>query len=74
MTLTFLKLSVEVLLLPLKWKLDLFTLKGMCVKIQKKCAVKLKCCMFWLAAMGYRNNFHIILSLAMNCENKLLKI
>ena len=30
-----LKLSMEILLFPLKWKLNLFTLKGMCVKTQK---------------------------------------
>ena len=32
-----------ILLVPLKWKLDLFTLKGMCVKIQKimSCNAKL---------------------------------
>ena len=31
-------------------------------------------CMFQLATMGRRNHFHIFLSLAVNCENKLLKV
>ena len=58
------QLSVKILILPLKWKLDLFTLKAMCAKIQK----------IILFAMKRRNNFHICLSLAVTCENKLLKI
>ena len=40
--LILLKLSTEILLLPLKWKLDLFTLKGMCVEIQKSMSCKTK--------------------------------
>ena len=35
MALILLKLSVEILLLPLIWKLQLFAVKGMCIKIQK---------------------------------------
>ena len=57
-----------------KMKIRLVYTKVNVCKDTKKWAVKLKCSMFQLAAMGYRNNFHIILSLAMNCENKLLKI
>ena len=39
---TLLNWSILILLLPLKWKLDLFTLKGMCVKIQKIMSCKAK--------------------------------
>ena len=55
-----------ILLLPLKWKLDLFTLKGMCVNIQKSWAAMLSCNMFQLSTMERRNQF--------SCENKLLKV
>ena len=30
--------------------------------------------MFQLASMRRRNHFHIFLSLAVNCENKILKV
>ena len=73
--LILLKLSVEILLFPLKWYLNLFTLKGMCVKIQKIIRKsELSCNMFQLATVGRRNHFHIFLSLTVNCENKLLKV
>ena len=36
------KFYIDVLLLPLKWKLDLFTWRKMCVKIQKNMSCKAK--------------------------------
>ena len=41
--LILLKLSVEILVFPFTWKLDLFTLKRMCVWIQKVMSCKLNC-------------------------------
>ena len=37
-------------------------------------AAKLNCSMFQLSTMGRRNHFLIFLSLAVNCETKLLKV
>ena len=69
MALILLKLSVEILLLPLVWKLHLFAVKGMYIKIQKIMSGKTQS---YHVSMGRTNLSHEFLSSAVNCENKTL--
>ena len=71
---TLLNWTILILLLPLKWKLDLFALKGMCVNIQKIMSCKLNCSMLQLCTVRRRNLLAIFLCLTVNCENKLPKV